>query len=120
VPTLLFVYGTLKRGCSNHAHLAGQTFVAAARTPSGYRLYDLGGYPGLYPHAGDTAGVTGELWSVDDAALARLDRFEGVHEGLYRRTPLRLLAPHDTLPVHAYFPGLPPDGRPEVGAVWQE
>ena len=30
--TTLFVYGTLKRGGSNHAHLAGQKFLGPART----------------------------------------------------------------------------------------
>ncbi len=120
MPTLLFVYGTLKRGCSNHAQLAGQTFVAPARTLPGFRLHDLGGYPGLYARPDDRDGVGGELWSVDDAALAHLDRFEGVHEGLYRRDLIALQPPHDTLAVHAYFPGLPPEGRPEVGAEWRE
>ena len=33
--TLLFVYGTLKRGCRNHANLVGQRFVGEARTVPG-------------------------------------------------------------------------------------
>lgn len=120
MPTLLFVYGTLKRGCSNHARLAGGTFLAPARTVAGFRLHDLGGFPGLYPRSDDRDGVTGELWQVDDATLGQLDRFEGVHEGLYRRAPIPLQPPHDALAPQAYFPAVPPDGRPEVGAVWLE
>ncbi len=118
--TLLFVYGTLKRGCSNHHHLAGQTFVGAARTVPGFRLYDLGGYPGIAAVAEERMGVVGELWSVDPAALGRLDAFEGVHEGLYRRTRIALEPPFASDPVDAYFPALDPRGRAEVGPEWLE
>lgn len=118
--TLLFVYGTLKQGYSNHGHLAGQTRVGTARTVPGYRLYDLGGYPGLVSFPTDTAGVVGEVWSVDADALARLDHFEGVHEGLYRREPIRLMAPFADRSVDAYLPAKPTRGHPEVGAEWIE
>ena len=70
--TPLFVYGTLKRGGSNHHHLAGQTFLGPARTTPGFTLFSLGAYPGLVAAPADTRGVTGELWSVDAACLARL------------------------------------------------
>ena len=117
----LFVYGTLKRGCRNHHHLAGQVFVGVARTVPGYRLYDLGGYPGIAPSAADQEGVLGEVWSVDAAALQRLDAFEGVHEGLYRREPLALQPPFSTSPIAAYLPTLAAmNGRREVGAEWRE
>ena len=118
--TLLFVYGTLKRGCSNHHYLAGQRFVGVARTPPGYRLYDLGGYPGIAVKPDDREGVVGEVWSVDDVALRRLDRFEGVHEGLYRREPLRLLPPFADQVIQAYVNEVDVNGRPEVGTCWQE
>lgn len=118
--TLLFVYGTLKRGCVNHAYLAGQTFVGPARTPPGYRLYDLGGYPGLGRVDGDTLGVVGEVWSVGPAALAQLDHFEGVHEGLYRREQIVLLPPFGTQRVDAYLPALPVAGRRDLGSEWIE
>lgn len=118
--TLLFVYGTLKRGCSNHHHLAGQTFVGAARTVAGFRLYDLGGYPGIAVVAEDCAGVVGEIWSVDATALARLDAFEGVHEGLYRRASIALEPPFAGDSIDAYFPALAVTGRPEVGSEWIE
>ena len=116
--TLLFVYGTLKQGCSNHAHLAGQTFVATARTPPGYRLYDFGGYPGIVATPEASEGVVGEVWSVDDAALERLDRFEGVHEGLYRRERISLLAPFDRDVVYVYVSELSATGRRELGPRW--
>ncbi len=59
---LLFVYGTLKRGCRNHRHLAGQAFVGPARTAPGFTLYDLGGYPGIA--AGLAAGGRDNLTAL--------------------------------------------------------
>lgn len=118
--TLIFVYGTLKRGCSNHAMMAGQTFVADARTQPGYRLFDLGGYPGLVTSPEDQEGVTGEVWSVDDDGLQRLDAFEGVHEGLYRRESIPLQPPFADQRVDAYVSALGVRGRREVGSTWSE
>lgn len=117
--THLFVYGTLKRGCKNHRHLAGQTFVGEARSVPGYRLYDLGDYPGVIAAPTDMAGVTGEVWSVDDAALAHLDEFEGVSEGLYRRERIRLLPPFDQVEAHTYLYNRDPGTRP-LGPTWTE
>ena len=116
--TLLFVYGTLKRGCCNHAHLANQQFVGNARTVPGHRLHDMGGYPGLVATAGEPGSVEGEIWSVDAAALARLDAFEGVAESLYRRAPVALQPPFDKLVIEAYWPVGPIESFPVVGNVW--
>ena len=118
--TLLFVYGTLKRGCCNHAQLAGQTFVGPARTQPGYRLYDLGGYPGIVAMPGDHEGVVGEVWSVDEDCLRLLDHFEGVHEGLYRRESLPLQPPFAAQNVDAYVSGVAGAGRRAIGAEWNE
>lgn len=117
---LLFVYGTLKRGCSHHGQLHGQTFVGEARTVPGYRLFDVGGFPGLVPWPADVEGVEGEVWRTDTAGLARLDAFEGVHEGLYTRGPIRLQPPFVQTGVQAYlYPGSIA-GRREVGTRWTE
>jgi gamma-glutamylcyclotransferase (GGCT)/AIG2-like uncharacterized protein YtfP len=116
--TLLFVYGTLKRGCSNHRYLSDQTFVGEARTVPGFRLYDLGGYPGIVAQPDDREGVIGEVWSVNDEGLHRLDAFEGVHEGLYRRESIPLEAPFAEKKVDAYVPGLSVMGHREVGSEW--
>jgi gamma-glutamylcyclotransferase (GGCT)/AIG2-like uncharacterized protein YtfP len=117
---LLFVYGTLKRGCSNHGQLEGQAFVGEARTAPGYRLFDVGGFPGLVPWAADTGGVEGEVWETDGAGLARLDAFEGLAEGLYVRHPVPLQPPFAGTEVQAYvYPGSV-DGCREVGPRWTE
>ncbi len=130
--TRLFVYGTLKRGCKNHAQLAGQIYLGEARTATGYRLYDLGDYPGMVSDATDTEGVTGEIWSVDDTALARLDAFEGVDVGIYLRTPVELAeqpfpdsaanadAANALTEVHTYLYAGNVSDRPRLGPSWVE
>jgi gamma-glutamylaminecyclotransferase len=118
--TLLFVYGTLKRGCSNHREIAGQEFVGEARTTPGFGLVDLGGYPAIVPRPENRDGVAGEVWSVDPAALARLDHFEGVHEGLYRRATVMLQPPFADREIEAYFSVRPVEGLREVGSRWIE
>ncbi|MBI5767474.1 MAG: gamma-glutamylcyclotransferase [Verrucomicrobia bacterium] len=117
---LVFVYGTLKRRGRNHHFLAGQRFVGEARTAPGFRLHDLGGYPGMIPQAADRDGVTGEIWAIDAACLRRLDALEGLAEGLYRRQPVPLLPPHADQPVDAYLYARSVDGRREIGSTWSE
>jgi gamma-glutamylaminecyclotransferase len=115
---LIFVYGTLKRGGSNHAFLRRQNYVGDARTAPGYVLYSLGDYPGMVRAPGDTAGVTGELWSIDDDCLAELDRLEGLDEGLYSRIDV-LLAPNPfagSAQTYLYLRSL--DGLAAVGSTW--
>lgn len=117
---LLFVYGTLKRGCSNHRQLAGQTFIAAAHTAAGFRLFDLGDYPGMVAVPGDREGVSGEVWAVDSVCLLNLDSFEGVAEGLYRRAAIAMRPPHNDKVVEAYVYELPIGDAPEIGSIWVE
>lgn len=120
-PTLVFVYGTLKRGGSNHAHLAGQTFLGSGRTVPGFQLHDLGDYPGMIAAPDDRDGVSGEIWSVDSRCLARLDVLEGTAEGLYRRERVPLLPPFDSARVEAYLYALGMTGRPLIpGGTWNE
>lgn len=116
--TTVFVYGTLKRGGSNHLFLVGQHFLGAARTVPGFTLYSLGDYPGMVRTPGDTEGVTGELWSVDDACLAELDRLEGLDEGLYERVDV-LLAPNPLArSAQTYLYLRPHHGLPSLGSTW--
>ena len=114
----LFVYGTLKRRGSNHGQLAGQKFLGEAHTTPGYTLYALGDYPGLVVEADDRHGVKGELWAVDEDALARLDEFEGVPEGLYRRETVPLIPPHARIDAEAFIYARSIDGCPRIGDCW--
>jgi gamma-glutamylcyclotransferase (GGCT)/AIG2-like uncharacterized protein YtfP len=110
--TLLFVYGTLKRGQRNHRLLDGQEFVRAARTRPGYRLLDLGPYPGLVES--DTGGaIEGEIYRVDAATLLRLDAFEGPQ---YRRAVIKVQDAGDT--VEGYLYQGASDGLCDCGPSW--
>lgn len=116
--TTVFVYGTLKRGGSNHAFMTGQMFLGDARTQPGLTLYSLGDYPGMVRAPGDTAGVTGELWAVDDAGLAELDRLEGLDEGLYERVDILLTPNPHAASAQSYLYLRPHSGLPPVGSTW--
>jgi gamma-glutamylcyclotransferase (GGCT)/AIG2-like uncharacterized protein YtfP len=111
---LLFVYGTLMRGESNHGQLEAARFAGAAQTAPAFTLVDLGPYPAMV--AGGRDAVAGELYEVDDAALARLDLFEG--PALYARTRVHL---DDGREAHAYL--LPREslrgGRPIGSGDWR-
>ncbi len=117
---MLFVYGTLKRSCANHHFLDGQEFVGEARTAPGFRLYDLGGYPGMVARPDDLDGVAGEVWSVDAAALVRLDALEGLGEGHYRRGIIPLAPPFADQGIEGYLYNLSVKGRREIGSTWRE
>lgn len=71
---LVFVYGTLRRGASNHWRLESAEFLGGG-TVAG-RLFRIGWYPGLI--LGGAEGVVkGELYRVGTEGLDHLDRFEG-------------------------------------------
>lgn len=115
---LLFLYGTLKRGGSNHHFMKDQRWVANARTQPAYRLYDLGGYPGMVASTEEGLSIEGEIWDVDAAALARLDELEDVAGGEYAREPVALLPPHQGLEVQGYRFLLSVTGKRELGTSW--
>ena len=118
--TNLFIYGTLKRGCSNSHFLAGQNFLGEVRTAPGFTLYSVGDYPGMVRSPGDNTGVTGELWVVDDACLAELDRLEGLDEGLYERIDV-LLAPNPFAgSAQSYFYLHPHQSLAPIGSEWPD
>src|SRR5438874_1983805 len=82
-PRLLFAYGTLTPDGPEAEALGGWS----ADSVRG-RLFDLGPYPGLVD-LGDPAGgwVDGFVRPVEESELLdRLDPYEGVSEGLYRRS----------------------------------
>src|SRR5579859_6832556 len=76
--TMLFVYGTLKRGGRNFHRLADQEFIGVAVTAPRYRVIDLGAHPGLVRDELTGLAIHGELFAVNDRCLAELDEFEEV------------------------------------------
>ena len=73
----VFVYGTLKREGSNNPLLAGSEFLGEAVTVAAYKMI-AASFPVITPDPNGRP-VAGEVYSVDDATLARLDQLE--HEG---------------------------------------
>jgi gamma-glutamylcyclotransferase (GGCT)/AIG2-like uncharacterized protein YtfP len=107
----LFIYGTLMPGLRLEAQMHGASFVGAAQVPG--RLVDVGRFPGLLPGDGQ---VTGEVYEVDDAHLARLDVVEGMVTGdrdasQYWREKVTVVGgPLQGQPVQTYVYNRPVDG----------
>lgn len=99
----VFVYGTLLAGEANHHWLRGAPCLGAWRTPACYRLFSLGAYPVLVP--GGRHAVEGEMYRVDDAGLALLDRLEDYPVDYLRR---QLRTPFG--PAWVYYQKQPPQG----------
>ena len=74
---LVFVYGTLRRGGSNHFRMSGADFMADGLVRG--KIYHIDWYPGLV--LGDEGDVRGEVYSVDAGQLLELDEFEGISAG---------------------------------------
>ncbi|XP_010525057.1 PREDICTED: putative gamma-glutamylcyclotransferase At3g02910 [Tarenaya hassleriana] len=95
--TLVFTYGTLKRGFSNHVVMqdlirsGDASFRGIYQTAEKFPLV-CGPYrvPFLLNIPGSGHRVTGELYAVSPRGLARLDELEGLSRGHYVRLPIRL------------------------------
>lgn len=80
---LVFVYGTLRQGHSNHQLMGDAQCHGVGCTRDRYAMYIVSGYPYVtstearYP-------IVGELYAVDDAMLEKLDKVEG-HPRYYVR-----------------------------------
>ena len=113
--TILFVYGTLKRGLRNHPLIADQEFLGEAVTEPRYRVLDLGPHPGLVADEAAGLAVKGELWAVSDRRLAELDEFEEV-PGPFVRAEVRVAGRAE--PAQAYFWNRPVPAGAASGSEW--
>lgn len=89
---LLFTYGTL-RAAHRNSSLNGLTpdkLVETDVTLNDFAIFNLGWFPGIRPKTGCI--TKGDVWSVTDADLPRLDQYEGVPH-LYTRETVQ----HPTL-----------------------
>jgi gamma-glutamylcyclotransferase (GGCT)/AIG2-like uncharacterized protein YtfP len=84
---LVFCYGTLRSGESNHAVIKGANLIESFSWTNG-QLYDTrDGYPALIQN--EDANVYGEVYEVDAQLLEKINLLEGYQEGrdhnLYER-----------------------------------
>lgn len=78
----VFVYGTLRRGQSNHLLLESSPHLGDTRVRG--RMFSLGAYPAITLRAEPSESVYVEAYRVTDKTLAELDRLEG-HPTFYTR-----------------------------------
>lgn len=104
----LFAYGTLAGKGSASELMAGCERVASAAVRG--TLYDIGEYPALLLSGSDR--VEGEIWRCPADLLPRLDHYESVRAGLFRRVGVTV----EGMPCWAYVagPSLGPRLRPEA------
>jgi gamma-glutamylaminecyclotransferase len=111
MPTLLFVYGTLKQGFPNHHLNQGRRIPGTFRTRQPFPLYVVrlpheNRAPWLVHQPGEGHPVTGEVFEIDEALLPAMDAFEevGLPHG-YLRVEIELDASpgdaEDTAPLRA-------------------
>ena len=90
--SLIFVYGTLRRGGKSHELLERLGAVYLGKGSVAGELLDLGTFPGALKSGLPPTRVVGEIYRLPDpsGALKTLDEYEGVGPGalvtsLYRR-----------------------------------
>ncbi|KAF4679777.1 hypothetical protein FOZ60_014549, partial [Perkinsus olseni] len=109
-PQLVFVYGTLKRGCRNQKYMLPRggsddiVFVSAAQTAIPYpMIYDANYF---FPYLLDIPGagllVEGEIYKVSPSKLRELDILEGCPRRYERRT--MAIAPYDHKALERLMP----------------
>ena len=98
---LVFVYGTLLKGESNHIdyYMAGSEFLGKA-TLSGFDMYYSGFYPAIVPGKGK---VKGEVYSVTPESLKKIDGLEDEGNLYSRKTVKAVTDKGESLDVVAYI-----------------
>jgi len=98
---LVFVYGTLRNGHSNHQLLKDAHCYGVGSTEASYTMYLISGYP--YVTSTETRyPIVGELYAVDDETLNTLDRVEG-HPRYYERRETTVIVGNDHHVAWMYF-----------------
>jgi gamma-glutamylaminecyclotransferase len=111
--TLIFAYGSLRRGCSNHAYLEWARLVVPEARIAGLRLiHYVEGFPAVVWAA--TGEVAGEIYEVSPEELGRLDELEECPTVYFRA----VVSLHDGRPVQAYLATAPENGEAFPGASW--
>lgn len=83
---LIAVYGTLKKGGSNHKLLGDSAFIGSGCTPYSYYMLDLGYFPAITP---GNHSIYCEVYDVSPTVLSLLDKLEG-SPTFYNREPVKI------------------------------
>lgn len=100
----IFVYGTLKRGFTNHTRYLGvaeaegkAAFLGEATTTASFpmtlrppHLAPATNAPLLLDSEGEGEPVCGEVFEVDDSTLEAIDLLEGIRKGKYHRRSVQV------------------------------
>ncbi|MFW6179638.1 MAG: gamma-glutamylcyclotransferase family protein [Desulfohalobiaceae bacterium] len=85
---LLFVYGTLRQGCSNHKLLQNARYIGKGQSRRRFSLY-VDDYPYVLK-TGETSSIKGEVYEVDQQTWQEVDILEG-HPNWYCRERQEIL-----------------------------
>ncbi|CAI0441903.1 unnamed protein product [Linum tenue] len=95
--SIIFSYGTLKRGFPNHNLMedlissGDAAFITSGVTQQPYPLViGPNGIPYLINIPGQGRRVKGELYRVSSRGMVRVDELEGTRVGHYERLPIRV------------------------------
>lgn len=120
--SLIFVYGTLKKGQSRASFLNDSLYLGEAKTRSLYRLFSVSE---MYPALAEATQsqvclpgleVEGEVYEVTPDVVRRLDVVEGIDVGLYERRLVHLLDFEGAIETYFWSGSL--DGLTDIGSHW--
>lgn len=80
---LVFVYGTLRKGQSNHHFLQECELLGQYNTDPSYSLFNLGPYPAVIE---GKKSILGEVYLIDEETLGWLDKLEDIPVEYRRET----------------------------------
>ncbi|MEX0732767.1 MAG: gamma-glutamylcyclotransferase family protein [Aquisalimonadaceae bacterium] len=96
----VFVYGSLRRGGTNHRFLKGGRLLGGHRTEPHFRMLNLGRFPGVVQPG--TTAIIGEVYGVNRRVLAALDVLEDYPRS-YTRS--RIATPWGDAWIYLYLAG---------------
>ena len=100
----VIAFGTLKRGFPLHRGLTGAQFCGEYRTVERFPMLIAGPWfaPMIFNEPGAGHQLTGELYRIDEAGLARLDAMESVGQPGNLRIPVDITPVQDGAPCTAF------------------
>lgn len=113
--TPVFVYGSLKKK-ERAAHFLDGAIFAGYYQLKGYKMINLGSYPGIIESEKGT--VLGEVYFVENRTLDMLDRYES-NGSLYKRKKLWVSGDFGRIQAEAYVYGYEKTDAKECGNLWK-